>query len=145
MTHESRLVRSLILPVGVLAVAGFALTACGGGSSSSESSSAAAPATTSAAPAPAPTTEPPAPNPQPDGDCSEEALNSAAANATGGSFGGVEEFTCDNGWAVVSGKMNDQYTSLLFKAEDGSWMPKESQEVCQSGELPDDIAEVACN
>ena len=145
MTHESRLVRSLILPVGVLAVAGFALTACGGGSSSSESSSAAAPATTSAAPAPAPTTEPPAPNPQPDGDCSEEALNSAAANATGGSFGGVEEFTCDNGWAVVSGKMNDQYTSLLFKAEDGSWMPKESQEVCQSGELPDDIAEVACS
>lgn len=145
MTRESRLVRSLILPVGVLAVAGFTLTACGGGSSSSESSSAAAPATTSAAPAPAPTTEPPAPNPQPDGDCSEEALNSAAANATGGSFGGVEEFTCDNGWAVVSGKMNDQYTSLLFKAEDGSWMPKESQEVCQSGELPDDIAEVACN
>ena len=145
MTRESRLVRSLILPVGVLAVAGLTLTACGGGSSSSESSSAAAPATTSAAPAPAPTTEPPAPNPQPDGDCSEEALNSAAANATGGSFGGVEEFTCDNGWAVVSGKMNDQYTSLLFKAEDGSWMPKESQEVCQSGELPDDIAEVACN
>ena len=145
MTRESRLVRSLILPVGVLAVAGFTLTACGGGSSSSESSSAAAPATTSAAPAPAPTTEPPAPNPQPDGDCSEEALNSAAANATGGSFGGVEEFTCDDGWAVVSGKMNDQYTSLLFKAEDGSWMPKESQEVCQSGELPDDIAEVACN
>ena len=143
MTHESRLVRSLILPIGVLAIAGFTLTACGGGSSSSESSSAAAP--TTAAPAPAPTTEPPAPNPQPDGDCSEEALNSAAANATGGSFGGVEEFTCDDGWAVVSGKMNDQYTSLLFKAEDGSWMPKESQEVCQSGELPDDIAEVACS
>lgn len=143
MTRESRLVRSLILPIGVLAIAGFTLTACGGGSSSSESSSAAAP--TTAAPAPAPTTEPPAPNPQPDGDCSEEALNSAAANATGGSFGGVEEFTCDDGWAVVSGKMNDQYTSLLFKAEDGSWMPKESQEVCQSGELPDDIAEVACS
>lgn len=145
MTRESRLVRSLILPVGVLAIAGFALTACGG-SSSSESSSAPAPApsTSSAAPAPEPTTEPPAPNPQPDGDCSEEALNSAAANATGGSFGGVEEYTCDDGWAVVSGKMNDQYMSLLFKAEDGSWIPKESQEVCQSGVLPDDIAEVAC-
>ncbi len=145
MTHRSRLVRSLALPVCTLAMAGVALTACGGSSDSGSSSAAPAPETTSAAPAPDPTTEPPAPNPQPDGDCSEEALNSAAANATGGSFGGVEEFTCDDGWAVVSGKMNDQYTSLLFQAQDGSWMPKESQEVCQSGVLPDDIAEVACS
>jgi len=136
MTHTSRTMRSIVLPIGVLAVAGFALTACGG-SSDSASSSSAAPASSSE--------EPPAPNPNPEGDCSQEALNSAASAATGGSFGGVEEYTCDGGWAVVSGKMNDQYTSLVFKAEDGSWMPKEVQETCQAGELPATIAEIACN
>ncbi|MFM7211630.1 MAG: hypothetical protein ACKOYQ_06435 [Actinomycetota bacterium] len=135
MTHTSRAMRSIALPIGVLALAGFALTACGG-SSDSRSSSSAAPASSS---------EPPAPNPNPEGDCSQEALNSAASAATGGSFGGVEEYTCDAGWAVVSGKMNDQYTSLVFKAEDGSWMPKEVQETCQAGELPATIAEIACN
>lgn len=135
MTHTSRAMRSIALPIGVLALAGFALTACGGSSDSGSSSSA----------APASSSEPPAPNPNPEGDCSQEALNSAASNATGGSFGGVEEYTCDGGWAVVSGKMNDQYTSLVFKAEDGSWMPKEVQETCQAGELPATIAEIACN
>ena len=128
--------RTLVLPVTALAIAGFALTACGGSSDSGSSSSA----------APAPTSEePPAPNPNPEGDCSEGALNSAAANATGGSFGGVEEFTCDGGWAVVSGKMNDQYMNLLFKAEDGSWMPKEILETCQAGELPAKVADIACS
>ena len=133
--------RSFVFPVGAVAIAGLALTACGGSSDSGTSSSA-APAPTSAEPAP--TSEPPAPNPAPEGDCSEGALNSAAANATGGSFGGVEEFTCDSGWAVVSGQLNDQYTNLVFKAEDGSWMPKETQEVCQAGELPSAIADIAC-
>lgn len=128
--------RSIVLPVSALAIAGFALTACGG-SSDSASSSSAAPASSSE--------EPPAPNPNPEGDCSQEALNSAASAATGDSFGGVEEYTCDGGWAVVSGKMNDQYMNLVFKAEDGSWMPKEIQETCQAGELPATIAEIACN
>lgn len=134
MTHTSPAMRSIALPVSALAIAGFALTACGGSSDSGSSSSA---APTSA--------EPPAPNPNPEGDCSQEALNSAAANATGGSFGGVEEFTCDGGWAVVSGKMNDQYTNLVFKAEDGTWMPKETQETCQGGELPAKVADIACS
>lgn len=136
MTTTSRAMRTLVLPISALAIAGFALTACGGSSDSGSSSSA----------APAPTSEePPAPNPNPEGDCSEGALNSAAANATGGSFGGVEEFTCDGGWAVVSGKMNDQYMNLLFKAEDGSWMPKEILETCQAGELPAKVADIACS
>lgn len=136
MTHTSRVMRSIVLPVSALAIAGFTLTACGG-SSDSGSSSSAAPASSSE--------EPPAPNPNPEGDCSQEALNSAASAATGDSFGGVEEYTCDGGWAVVSGKMNDQYMNLVFKAEDGSWMPKEIQETCQAGELPATIAEIACN
>ena len=94
---------------------------------------------------PAPTSEePPAPNPLPEGDCSEGALNSAAANATGGTFGGVEEFTCDSGWAVVSGQLNDQYSNVLFKAEDGTWVPKEILNVCQAGEVPAKIADIAC-
>lgn len=114
----------------------LALAACGGSGGTAESTSA-----TSAAPTSA---EPPAPNPSPEGDCSKEALNSAATNATGGSFGGVEEFTCDGGWAVVSGKMNDQYTNLLFQAQDGSWMPQEIQETCQAGGLPAAISEIAC-
>ncbi len=134
MTQSSRVMRSLVLPVGALAIAGLTLTACGGSSDSGSSSSA----------APASSSEPPAPNPNPEGDCSQEALNSAASNATGGSFGGVEEFTCDGGWAVVSGKMNDQYTNLLFQAQDGSWMPKEIQETCQAGGLPAKISEIAC-
>jgi hypothetical protein len=135
MTHTSRVMRSFVLPVSALAIAGFTLAACGGSSDSGSSSSA----------APAPTSEePPAPNPNAEGDCSQEALNSAAANATGGSFGGVEEFTCDAGWAVVSGKMNDQYMNLLFKAEDGSWMPMEIQETCQAGGLPAKISDIAC-
>ena len=140
--------RTFALPVGVLAVAGLALTACGGSgsSSSSSSSSKAAPASSSVAPAPAPSSsEPPAPNPQPEGDCTEKALASAADHATGGSFGGVEEFACDGGYAYVGGKMNDQYNYLLFQAQDGSWMPLESQEVCQSGALPDKISSVVCN
>jgi hypothetical protein len=136
------MMRSLVLPVGALTVAGLTLTACGG-SSDSGSSSSAPPAPTSEAPAP--TSEPPAPNPAPEGDCSQEALNSAATNATGGTFGGVEEYTCDAGWAVVSGKMNDQYMNLLFKAEDGSWIPQESQEACQAGEVPAKVADIACN
>lgn len=134
---SSRLLRSLALPIVLIAAAGLSLSACGGSGNSASSSSSAAPVSSSA--------EPPAPNPYPEGDCSQDALNSAAANATGGSFGGVEEFTCDGGWAVVSGKMNDQYTNLVFKAEDGSWMPKEAQEVCQSGDLPAKITEVACS
>ena len=132
---SSRVFRSLALPATGLALVGLALTACGGSSGDAASSSA-APASSSA--------EPPDPNPNPEGDCSQEALDSAAANATGGGFGGVEEFTCAGGWAVVSGKMNDQYTNLLFKAEDGSWMPKEIQETCQAGELPSEIADIAC-
>ena len=134
MTTSARIMRSLVLPVGAFALVGLTLSACGGSSDSGSSSSA----------APASSSEPPAPNPNPEGDCSQEALNSAAANATGGSFGGVEEFTCDGGWAVVSGKMNDQYTKLLFQAQDGSWMPKEIQETCQAGGLPAKISEIAC-
>ena len=133
MTHTSRTIRTLAVSAGIVLVAGMGLTACGGSGGSSSSSSAAAS-----------TSEPPAPNPNPEGDCSQDALNSAASNASGGSFGGVEEFTCDGGWAVVSGKMNDQYTNLLFKAEDGSWMPKEIQETCQSGGLPAKISDIAC-
>jgi len=101
-------IRFLALPAGLLLAAG--LTACGGSSDGAASSSA----------APDSSSEQPAPNPTPEGDCTQDALNSAAANATGGSFGGVEEFTCDGGWAVVSGKLNDQYLNLVFKAEDGS-------------------------
>lgn len=134
MTHSSRVMRTLVLPIGALVVAGLTLAGCGGSSDSGSSSSA----------APASSSEPPAPNPNPEGDCSQEALNSAATNATGGSFGGVEEFTCEGGWAVVSGKMNDQYMNLLFKAEDGSWMPKEIQETCQAGGLPAKISDIAC-
>ena len=130
----SSTLRTASLPI--LAAACLALAACGGSGGSSTSSSA-APAPTSA--------EPPAPNPNPEGDCSQDALNSAAANATGGSFGGVEEFTCDGGWAVVSGKMNDQYTDLLFQAQDGSWMPVEIQETCQAGQLPAKVADLACD
>ena len=131
---ETYTLRTASLPI--LAAACLALAACGGSGGSTASSSA-APAPTSA--------EPPAPNPNPEGDCSQDALNSAAANATGGSFGGVEEFTCDGGWAVVSGKMNDQYTNLLFQAQDGSWMPVEIQETCQAGQLPAKVAEIACD
>lgn len=129
----STLLRSLAVPAGVVLVAGLTLTACGssGGSSSS----------TTAAPS---TSEPPAPNPNPEGDCSQEALNSAASNATSGAFGGVEEFTCEGGWAVVSGKMNDQYMNLLFQAQDGTWAPAEIQETCQAGTLPAKISEIAC-
>lgn len=133
MTKPSRILRTIVVPAGLVLVAGVTLTACGGSGGASDSSSAAASSS-----------EPPAPNPNPEGDCSQEALNSAASNATGGSFGGVEEFTCDGGWAVVSGKMNDQYTNLLFQAEDGSWMPKEIQETCQAGTLPAKIADIAC-
>ena len=134
MITSTRIMRSLVLPVGALALAGLTLSACGGSSDSGSSSSA----------APASSSEPPAPNPNPEGDCSQEALNSAATNATGGSFGGVEEFTCEGGWAVVSGKMNDQYINLLFQAQDGSWMPVEIQETCQAGGLPAKISEIAC-
>ena len=133
MTTTSRTIRALAVSAGIVLAAGLGLTACGSSGGSSSSSSAAAS-----------TSEPPAPNPNPEGDCSQDALNSAASNATGGSFGGVEEFTCDGGWAVVSGKMNDQYTNLLFKAEDGSWMPKEVQETCQAGGLPAKISDIAC-
>ena len=135
MTNTSRAVRAIVLPIGVLAIAGFSLTACGGSSDSGSSS--AAPASSSE--------EPPAPNPNPEGDCSQEALNSAASAATGGSFGGVEEFTCDGGYAVVQGKMNDQYLPLLFKVEDGTWVPVEILNACQAGEVPATIAEIACN
>ena len=131
---ETYTLRTASLPI--LAAACLALAACGGSGGSTASSSA-APAPTSA--------EPHAPNPNPEGDCSKDALNSAAANATGGSFGGVEEFTCDGGWAVVSGKMNDQYTNLLFQAQDGSWMPVEIQETCQAGQLPAKVADIACD
>ena len=142
--RDSRVLKTLALPAGALLALSFGLAACGG-SSSSSSSSAAAPETSSA-PAPAPTTEePPAPNPNPEGDCSQEALNSAASNATSGAFGGVEEFDCAGGWAVVKGKMNDQYLPLLFKAEDGSWVPQEIQEICQAGQLPQQIADEACD
>lgn len=133
MTRTSRALRTVALPLSGLALAGMALTACGGSSDSASSSSA---APTSA--------EPPAPNPNPEGDCSQEALNSAAANATSGAFGGVEEFTCDGGYAVVQGKMNDQYLPLLFKAEDGTWVPVEIQNACQAGEVPAKVAEIAC-
>lgn len=133
MTRTSRALRTVALPLSGLALAGMALTACGGSSDSASSSSA---APTSA--------EPPAPNPNPEGDCSQEALNSAASNATSGGFGGVEEFTCDGGYAVVQGKMNDQYLPLLFKAEDGTWVPVEIQEACQAGEVPAKVAEIAC-
>lgn len=129
----STAIRFLALPAGLLLAAG--LTACGGSSDGAASSSA----------APDSSSEQPAPNPNPEGDCTQDALNSAAANATGGSFGGVEEFTCDGGWAVVSGKLNDQYLNLVFKAEDGSWMPKEIQETCAAGELPAKIADIACS
>ena len=129
--NSSRVTRSLVLPVAVLAAAGFTLTACGGSSDSASSSSAA-------------TSEPPAPNPNPDGDCSEAALNSAAANATGGTFGGVQEFTCDGGYAVVKGDLNDQYLPVLFKVEDGTWVPVEILNACQAGEVPAKVAEMAC-
>ena len=133
MTRSSRALRTIALPLSGLALAGMALTACGGSSDSASTSSA------------APTSEePPAPNPNPEGDCSQEALNSAAANATGGSFGGVEEFTCDGGYAVVQGKMNDQYLPLLFKVEDGTWVPVEILNACQAGEVPATVAEIAC-
>ena len=131
----TRRLRSIALPILALATAGITLSACGGSGSTAPTSSA-APASS--------TQEPPAPNPNPEGDCSQAALNSAAANATGGSFGGVEEFTCDGGWAAVKGKMNDQYTTLIFKAEDGTWAPKEIQETCQSGTLPAKISAIAC-
>lgn len=150
MTITPRAMRSIALPIGILAISGFALSACGGSSDSTTTTSAApttsapAPAPTTSSPAPAPTTEPPAPNPKPEGDCTEAALNSAASNATGGSFGGVEEYTCDSGWAVVSGQLNDQYTNLVFKAEDGSWIPQEIQESCQSGAMPKAISDIAC-
>lgn len=134
MTNHMRVMRSLVLPVSGLAIAGLTLSACGGSSDSGASSSA----------APASSSEPPAPNPNPEGDCSQEALNSAAANATSGTFGGVEEFTCDGGYAVVMGKMNDQYLPLLFKAEDGTWVPVEIQNVCEAGEVPAKVAEKAC-
>lgn len=132
--NSSRVLHSLVLPAAVLAAAGFTLTACGGSSDSSDSASSSSAATS----------EPAAPNPNPDGDCSEEALNSAAANATGGTFGGVEEFTCDGGYAVVQGKMNDQYLPLLFKVEDGTWVPVEILNACQAGEVPAKVAEIAC-
>ncbi len=125
--------RTLALPASLLLATGLTLTACGG-SSDADANGASSEATSSEA----------APNPNPEGDCSQDALNSAAANATGGSFGGVEEFTCDGGWAVVSGKMNDQYLNLLFQAQDGSWMPMEIQETCQAGELPAKISDIAC-
>jgi hypothetical protein len=134
MKSTSRTLRALALPAVLVATAGFTLTACGGSSDSSSSAS----------PTSAVTTEAPAPNPNPEGDCSQEALNSAAANATGGTFGGVEEFTCDGGYAVVQGKMNDQYLPLLFKAEDGTWVPVEILNACQAGEVPAKVAEVAC-
>lgn len=129
----ARSARFLVLAAATSAAC-LTLAACGGSGGTAES-------TTSAA---ATSAEPPAPNPSPEGDCSQEALNSAAANATGGSFGGVEEFTCDGGWAVVSGKMNDQYTNLLFQVQDGSWMPREIQETCQAGGLPAAISDIAC-
>ena len=110
------------------------MTACGGSSDSGSSSSSASSSE-----------DPPAPNPNPEGDCSQDALNSAASNATDGSFGGVEEFTCSGGYAVVQGKMNDQYLPLVFKAEDGSWMPVEILNACQAGELPAEIADIACS
>jgi hypothetical protein len=131
MNSSLRVTRSLVVPAVLLAAAGLTLTACGGSSDSASSSSAA-------------TSEPPAPNPNPEGDCTEEALNSAAANATGGTFGGVEEFTCDGGYAVVQGKMNDQYLPVLFKAEDGTWVPVEILNACQAGEVPAKVAEIAC-
>jgi ABC-type oligopeptide transport system substrate-binding subunit len=129
--NPTRILHSFALPVVVLTAASLTLAACGGSGDSASSSSAA-------------TSEPPAPNPNPDGDCSEEALNSAASNATGGTFGGVEEFTCGGGYAVVQGKMNDQYLPLLFKAEDGTWVPVEIQNACQAGEVPAVVAEIAC-
>lgn len=132
MTRTSRALRTIALPLSGLALAGMALTACGGSSDSASSSAA------------APTSEPPAPNPNPEGDCSQDALNSAASNATGGTFGGVEEFTCDGGYAVVQGKLNDQYLPLLFKAEDGTWVPVEILNACQAGEVPAKVAEIAC-
>ena len=116
MTRTSRALRSIALPISGLALAGMALTACGGSSDSGGS----------------------------EADCSQEALNSAASNATGGTFGGVEEFTCDGGYAVVQGKMNDQYLPLLFKAEGSNWVPVEILNACQAGEVPAKVAEIAC-
>lgn len=134
MTTASRSVRSLALVSGTVLLATLGLAACGGSGGSSSSSSA----------APASSSEPPAPNPSPQGDCSETALNSAAKNATGGSFGGVESFVCDGGYAAVTGQMNDQESNLLFQVKDGSWMPVEIQEVCQAGGLPSKISDVVC-
>lgn len=136
------LVRTLALPVGVLAVSALTLTACGGSSNSSSSPSA-APASSSVAPAPSSSSAAPAPHP--DAECSEEALNAAAKHATGGSFGGVESFACDGGWAAVTGQMADNSTALLFMDEDGVWMPKETQETCQAGGLPAKVAAIACS
>lgn len=140
---STRAVRAIGLPLGGIALASLAFTACGG---SSESGSSTPSAPTSSAPAPAPSSsEPPAPNPSPEGDCTQEALNSAASNATSGAFGGVEQFACYGGYAVVKGKMNDQFLPLLFKAEDGTWTPVEILNVCQAGELPVEIADEVCD
>jgi hypothetical protein len=106
--------------------AGFALSGCGGSSDASDSAS----ATSSSA-----SSEP---------ECSKEALDAAAANATGGTFGGTQEFTCDGGWAVAQGDLNDLYLPLLFKAQDGAWSPVEILNACQAGEVPATIADIAC-
>lgn len=132
---RSTIIRSLAVPAGLLLATGLTLTACGGSSDSGSSSSSASSSSE----------DPPAPNPNPEGDCSKEALNSAASNATGGTFGGVEDFTCEGGYAVVQGKMNDQYLPLVFQAKDGSWMPVEILNACQAGELPATIADIACD
>lgn len=124
MTTHARL-RAIAIPAAIMITTGFSLTACGGSGSSSDSST----ASSSAATEPA---------------CSQEALNAAAAAATGGSFGGVQEFTCDGEWAVVKGDMNDQYLPLLFQAQDGVWSPVEILNACQAGEVPAKIADIAC-
>lgn len=127
---------ALALP---LAAAALLVSACGGSSSSSTSSSA-APASSSAA-----ASSSGAPAPHPDAECSQEALAAAAKNATGGSFGGVESFVCDGGYAVATGQMSDNEANLLFQDRDGVWMPLESQETCQAGGLPAKIADVVCS
>lgn len=117
-----------------LAVAGLTLAACGGSSNSSSSTSA-APASSSASNIPGGGGA---------AECTKEVLAEAANKASGGTFKDVSGFYCEDGWAVVAGNVNGSAQAWLFEAEGQFWVPKELQEVCQSGDLPDKVAAMAC-
>ena len=67
--------------------------------------------------------------------CDKESLTAAAKNSVD-KFVSLEDWTCDQGWAVAFVETEDYEETVVFEAEGQFWILKDGKDVCGTG--PDD-------